>query len=85
MTIARSGETGIRHIPATRAISRIELAHYLLNRLGLEARFQCESRDRRPTPHLGRVELASTYRDEQSIPLPNVVDSQETSLLGEVA
>ncbi|UCH91111.1 MAG: sugar nucleotide-binding protein [Nitrospirota bacterium] len=85
MTIARSGETGIRHIPATRAISRIELAHYLLNRLGLKARFHCESRHHRQTPHLGRVELTSSYRDELSSPLPSVVDSQETSPLGEVA
>ncbi len=85
MELARGQEAGVRHIIATRTISRIELAHYLLNRLGLEVRFQCESRDQRPTPHLGRVELASTYRDERSIPLPSVVESQETSLLGEVA
>ena len=74
MALARSGKTGVRHIPATRVVSRIELAHYLLQRLGLEARFHCESRHQRSTPHLGRVELASTYRDELSIPLPSVVD-----------
>jgi dTDP-4-dehydrorhamnose reductase len=85
MELARGEEAGIRHIIATRTVSRIELAHYLLNRLGLEARFHCESRHQRPTPHLGRVELTSTYLDELSIPLPSVVDSQETSLLGEVA
>ena len=85
MELARGQEAGIRHIIATRTVSRIELAYYLLNRLGLEARFHCESRHQRPTPHLGRVELTSTYRDELSIPLPSVVDSQETSLLGEVA
>ena len=85
MTIARSGETGIRHIPATRAISRIELAHYLLNRLGLEARFHCESRHQRLTPHLGHVELISIYRDELATPLPSVIDSPKTSPLREVA
>ncbi len=85
MALARSGKTGVRHIPATRVVSRIELAHYLLQRLGLEARFHCESRHQRSTPHLGRVELASTYRDELSMPLPSVVDSEDTSLLGEVA
>ena len=85
MELARGQEAGIRHIIATRTVSRIELAYYLLNRLGLEARFHCESRHQRQTPHLGRVELTSTYRDELSIPLPSVVDSQETSLLGEVA
>jgi len=85
MALARSRKTGVRHIPATRVVSRIELAHYLLQRLGLEARFHCESRHQRSTPHLGRVELASTYRDELSMPLPSVVDSEDTSLLGEVA
>ena len=85
MELARSQEAGIRHIIATRTVSRIELAHYLLNRLGLEACFHCESRHQRQAPHLGRVELTSSFRDELSIPLPSVVDSLETSLLGEVA
>ena len=74
MELARGQEAGVRHIIATRTVSRIDLAHYLLNRLGLEAHFHCESRDQRPTPHLGRVELTSTYRDELSIPLPSVID-----------
>jgi dTDP-4-dehydrorhamnose reductase len=73
MTLAKSKEIGIHHIPATRVVSRIELAHYLLKRLGLESRFHSESRHQRPTPHLGRVELISTYRDELAIPLPSVV------------
>ncbi|TFG66164.1 MAG: NAD-dependent epimerase/dehydratase family protein [Nitrospirales bacterium] len=85
MKLARTRETGIRHIPATRAIARIELAHYLLEQLGLEARFHCESRHNRPAPHLGRVELISAYRDEWADPLLSVVDSGETSRLGEVA
>jgi dTDP-4-dehydrorhamnose reductase len=85
MALSQSGETGIRHIPATRALSRIELAHYLLKQLGLEARFHCESRHNRSAPHLGRVELLSSYQNEWATPLPNVIDSQETSLLGEVA
>ena len=85
MELAGSQETGVRHISATRAVSRIELAHYLLTRLGLEARFHYESRHDRPAPHLGRVDLMSTYRDEWATPLPSVIESQETSLLGEVA
>ena len=85
MEIARSGETGIRHIPATRAVSRIELAQYLFKRLRVETHFHRESRDQRPTPHLGHVELTSIYGDALSTPLPSVVDSQDTSLLGEVA
>jgi dTDP-4-dehydrorhamnose reductase len=79
MTLSRSGQTGIRHIMATRTVSRIELAHYLLQRLGLQASFRCESRHQRPTPHLGRVELTSTYRDELSMPLPSVVEKNHVT------
>jgi len=85
MKLACSGETGVRHISSTRPVSRVELAHYLLQRLGLEPNFHRESRHQRSTPHIGRVELISTYRDELATPLPNVVDSQNPSLLGEVA
>ncbi len=84
MELARSGETGIRHIPSTQAVSRIELAQYLFKRLGLEARFHRESRAQRPTPHLGHVELTSIYEDGLANLLPCVVDSEDTALLGEV-
>ncbi len=85
MQLAKSRETGLRHIAATRAVSRIELAHYLLNRLGLEHSFRSESRHQRPTPHLGHVELTTTYRDELSRPLISVLDNLETSPFEEVA
>jgi dTDP-4-dehydrorhamnose reductase len=85
ISLAKSKEIGIRHIPATRVVSRIELAHYLLKPLRLEARFYCESRHQRPTPHLGHVELISTYQDELAAPLPSVIDSKENSPFGEVA
>ncbi len=80
MELARGPEAGVRHIIATRTVSRIELAYYLLKRLGLEARFRCESRHQRPTPHLGQVELTSIYRDKLSIPLPSVVEEVPESL-----
>lgn len=85
MNLANSGETGIRHIAATRAISRIELARYLLKRLGLANHFHCESRQQRSTPHLGHVELITRYQGDLATPLPCVADSQETSILGAVA
>lgn len=85
MELASSPKTGIRHIAATRTASRPELAHYLLKQLGLKAHFHCESRYQRSTPHLGHVEMTSRYRDKLAHPLLNVVDSQDTSLLGEVA
>ena len=84
MALAISRRTGIRHIAATRTVSRIELAHDLLKRLGLETGFHCESRHQRAVPHLGHVEITSRYRDELAQPLRNVVDSQNTTLFEEV-
>ncbi|MGD9853309.1 MAG: NAD(P)-dependent oxidoreductase [Nitrospirales bacterium] len=74
MTLTRSHETGIRHVTATQAISRVELANYLFDRLGQEAHFHRESRHQRPAPHIGRVELASVYTGELSRPLSSVLD-----------
>ncbi len=85
MDLAKSEVKGIRHVSATRAVSRSTLAYFLLNRLGLDAHFHCESRHQRPTPHLGHVELTSTYQDALAIPLPSVIDSQDTLPFEEVA
>ena len=75
MALAQSEETGIRHIPATRAVSRVELANHLMNLLGMEASFTIQSRHQQPTPHLGRVELASVHTGDLFHPLPCVLDS----------
>jgi dTDP-4-dehydrorhamnose reductase len=74
MKLAQSTETGIRHVSATRAVSRVELANYLMSFLGELPTFRCESRHQRPTPHLGRVELTSAYEDTFSRPLASVLD-----------
>jgi len=74
MDISVSGATGIRHVPATRAISRIELANHLLTLFGEPANYQRESRFERAAPHLGRVELASRFHGEFSQPLACVLD-----------
>ena len=79
MQLARSQETGIRHISATHKISRVELAQYLLERLGFEVCFHCESRHQRPTPHFGHVELTSSYGDKLALPLPSVVDENHVT------
>lgn len=76
MQLAQSTETGIRHISATRAVSRVELANYLMAILGESPNFRCESRHQRPTPHLGRVELTSVYEDTLSDPLASVLDCE---------
>ena len=74
MQFAESSETGLRHITATRALSRVELAHHLMSRFGLGTKFQYESRHERAAPHLGRVELASAYCGALFKPLPSVID-----------
>jgi dTDP-4-dehydrorhamnose reductase len=74
MQFAESAETGMRHITATRALSRVELAHHLMTRFGLNTEFQYESRHERAAPHLGRVELASIYHGALFKPLPSVID-----------
>ena len=74
MRMAESGETGIRHVSATRVISRIELANHLLTLFGEPASYESESRHQRSAPHLGRVELASIHSGELYEPLQCVLD-----------
>lgn len=71
--IARSGITGVRHITATRTVSRPELADYLVRRFEIGAQFSFEGRAQRPAPHLGHVELGTRYSDGLAQPLPSVV------------
>jgi dTDP-4-dehydrorhamnose reductase len=81
MRLANSVHNGIRHVPATRAVSRVELANYLLKRLGQSPNYACESRYERTAPHLGRVELATIFKGELSQPLLSVLDEpRETSM-----
>jgi len=83
MQLARSGETGIRHVTSVRSVSRVQLADYLLSEFRTNANFARESRRERAAPHIGRVELATIHRDELSRPLPSVLDGE--SFLGSVA
>ena len=76
MQLAESPATGVRHVAATRAISRTDLASYLLSLLDKPATYTTESRRQRSAPHLGRVELATVYRDALSRPLVSVLDSR---------
>lgn len=72
--LARSRTTGIRHITATRAVSRPALAAYLDERFAIGASFEVQSRRDRRVPHLGNVELATRYDDPLAAPLPSVID-----------
>jgi len=74
MALALSTETGIRHVAATRIVSRIELADHLIRQLGLRAAYQRESRHQRAAPHLGYVGLATRYRGDLFEPLACVLD-----------
>lgn len=74
MQLAQSQETGIRHISATRAVSRVELANYLIKKMIKTATFKIESRHQQAAPHLGRVELATVYRGDLFSPLSSVLD-----------
>jgi dTDP-4-dehydrorhamnose reductase len=74
LQLAESGDTGVRHIASTRVVSRVELANYLLSVLEQETTFHCESGHPRAVPHLGRVELASSYPGALYRPLPSVTD-----------
>lgn len=72
--LAESRVTGMRHVSATRAVSRVQLADYLLDGFGESANYERESRHERSAPHLGRVELASVHRGALFEPLPCVLD-----------
>ena len=75
MDLAESEVAGIRHIPATRCVSRVELAKHLMHLFGQAPRFQVTQRYRRQVPHIGRVELASCYDDGHGGALPSVMDA----------
>jgi dTDP-4-dehydrorhamnose reductase len=71
--LAESTITGIRHVVATRTVSRPELATYLNERFAIGASFAVELRRDRSAPHPGRVELTTVHADPLAAPLPSVV------------
>lgn len=79
MQLAKSRHVGVRHVTATRAVSRVELADHLLSLSRTAAGFARESRHGRGAPHLGRVELATIYGGELCEPLPSVLDAKGSS------
>jgi len=71
--LAESACVGLRHLVATRAVARPELATFINTRFEIGARFEIERRVDRRTPHLGDVELATRYADRFARALPSVV------------
>ena len=73
MQLAQSDEAGLRHIAATQAVSRVDLAEYLARHLGIRPTLKIASRHQQPAPHLGRVELATIFKGEFHRLLTSVV------------
>lgn len=71
--IAQARVTGIRHVIASRTVSRPDLAAYLVDRFVPGAHFTLATRADRRTPHLGRVDLATCFDDDLAAPLPSVI------------
>jgi len=71
--LAESNVTGIRHLVATRTVSRPELARYLNERFAIGAEFAVQQRSDKRAPHPGHVELTTLHSDELARPLPSVV------------
>jgi dTDP-4-dehydrorhamnose reductase len=74
ISIGESDITGLRHIAATRSVSRPELAEACFSYHGLPADYDLATRADRPAPHLGRVTMATCYNDAWSEPLASAVD-----------
>jgi dTDP-4-dehydrorhamnose reductase len=74
--MARSSLTGVRHIVASRIVSRPELARFLVGKFGIGAQFDVETRaqrmERTQTPHLGKLALVTRFTDALAAPLPPV-------------
>jgi dTDP-4-dehydrorhamnose reductase len=75
--LSESSAVGVRHVPATRVASRIDLANHILSLLDKPASYRTESRSQRPVPHLGHVELATVFNDTLSQPLISVLQEGE--------
>lgn len=71
--LARSTLTGVRHIVASRIVSRPELARFLVAKFAIDARFDLEPRAERKNPHLGKLALVTRFADALAAPLPPVV------------
>ena len=71
-SLAHSGISGIRHVVATAASSRVELARYLDTRFAIGAKLSVATRHEQSVPHIGNVELATEHTDRLAMPLEGV-------------
>jgi len=72
-SLAHSELSGIRHVVATTASSRVDLARYLDTRFGIGAKPALATRDEQNVAHIGDVELITEHTDSLAAPLQGVV------------
>jgi dTDP-4-dehydrorhamnose reductase len=76
MELSLTNLSGVRHVPATKMVSRPRLASHLMRIQNLPPVFRIRRRRDQPAPHLGRVEIRSIHRDAYAAPLPSPLEPQ---------
>ncbi len=71
--LAHSEIAGIRHVAATAASSRVDLARYLDEKFEIGAKLAMATRREQTVPHIGNVELITEHTDIFAVPLEAVV------------
>lgn len=71
--LAETSIGGIRHLTTTQALSRPQLARHLCAWIGIHPNFELKARDELLAPHLGNVELESSFTDALARPLAPVL------------
>lgn len=79
--LALSSLTGLRHLHAERVVSRPDLARHLAEKLDLQVQLKFQDRVERRAPHLGKVSMATIYRDALAAPLPSVLAQGPSMML----
>jgi dTDP-4-dehydrorhamnose reductase len=77
--LAHSEVTGIRHVAATAASSRVELARHLDSRFVIGAKLTVATRQEQSLPHIGNVELVTEHSGPLARPLAAVTDATAPS------
>ena len=78
-SLAHSEVTGIRHVAATAASSRVELARHLDSRFGIGANLTVATRHEQSFPHIGNVELVTEHSGPLAMPLAAVTAATDLS------
>jgi len=78
-SLAHSDVTGIRHVVATAASSRVELARHLDARFDIGAKLTLAMRHEQSLPHIGNVELVTEHSGPLATPLAAVTASSGPS------